>query len=78
MISGEVAERLNALVLKTSKGASPSRVRIPPSPPLLKKALIIFMRAFFSNDSQERQLRLYVTIKLYMLDFIIMILLFGN
>ena len=33
--SGEVAERLNALVLKTSKGASPSRVRIPPSPPLL-------------------------------------------
>ncbi len=33
---GEVAERLNALVLKTSKGASPSRVRIPPSPPVIK------------------------------------------
>ena len=30
---GEVAERLNAPVLKTGKGASPSRVRIPPSPP---------------------------------------------
>ena len=30
---GEMAERLNALVLKTSKGASPSRVRIPLSPP---------------------------------------------
>ena len=32
--SGEMAERLNALVLKTSKGATPSRVRIPVSPPL--------------------------------------------
>ena len=31
---GEMAERLNALVLKTSKGATPSRVRIPVSPPL--------------------------------------------
>ena len=28
---------MNALVLKTSKGASPSRVRIPPSPPLIKR-----------------------------------------
>ena len=34
---GEMAERLNALVLKTSKGATPSRVRIPVSPPLNKK-----------------------------------------
>ena len=33
---GEMAERLNALVLKTSKGATPSRVRIPVSPPLKK------------------------------------------
>ena len=32
--NGEVAERLNAPVLKTGKGASPSWVRIPPSPPL--------------------------------------------
>jgi hypothetical protein len=32
-IFGEMAERLNALVLKTSKGESPSRVRIPVSPP---------------------------------------------
>jgi hypothetical protein len=30
---GEVAERLNAPVLKTGKVATPSRVRIPPSPP---------------------------------------------
>tara|TARA_B100000886_G_scaffold39515_1_gene24441 strand:+ start:1703 stop:1822 length:120 start_codon:yes stop_codon:yes gene_type:complete len=34
---GEMAERLNALVLKTSKGATPSRVRIPVSPPLKNK-----------------------------------------
>ena len=34
---GEMAERLNALVLKTSKGATPSRVRIPVSPPLNNK-----------------------------------------
>ena len=33
-LNGEVAERLNALVLKTSKGESLSRVRIPLSPPL--------------------------------------------
>jgi hypothetical protein len=31
--AGEVAERLNAPVLKTGMGASPSWVRIPPSPP---------------------------------------------
>tara|TARA_B110000014_G_scaffold262881_1_gene257979 strand:- start:979 stop:1125 length:147 start_codon:yes stop_codon:yes gene_type:complete len=30
---GEVAERLKALVLKTSDGATHSWVRIPPSPP---------------------------------------------
>ena len=30
---GEVAERLNAPVLKTGKGINPSGVRIPPSPP---------------------------------------------
>ncbi len=32
-LDGEMAERLNALVLKTSKGLRPSRVRIPVSPP---------------------------------------------
>ena len=32
---GRVAERLNALVLKTSKGESPSWVQIPPRPPYL-------------------------------------------
>ena len=31
---GEVAERLKALVLKTSDGATRSWVRIPPSPPI--------------------------------------------
>ncbi|ABX77403.1 hypothetical protein COXBURSA331_A1335 [Coxiella burnetii RSA 331] len=31
---GEVAERLNATVLKTVEGATPPRVRIPPSPPV--------------------------------------------
>ena len=35
MAFGEVAEWLNALVLKTSKGLRPSGVRIPPSPPSL-------------------------------------------
>lgn len=30
---GGLAERLNALVLKTSEGASPPRVRIPDPPP---------------------------------------------
>ena len=32
--SGGMAERLNALVLKTSKGLYPSRVQIPVPPPL--------------------------------------------
>ena len=31
---GGVAERLNALVLKTSEGESPPRVRISPPPPV--------------------------------------------
>ena len=35
--AGEVAERLNAPVLKTGKGLSPSWVRIPPSPPLIER-----------------------------------------
>ena len=33
--SGSLAERLNALVLKTSKPSRVSRVRIPVSPPVL-------------------------------------------
>ena len=33
--NGEMAERLNALVLKTSKPSRVSRVRIPVSPPVL-------------------------------------------
>ena len=35
-IFGGVAERLKALVLKTSNGFTHSWVRIPPPPPLLK------------------------------------------
>ena len=34
-IFGEVAEWLNALLLKSSKGESPSWVQIPPSPPFI-------------------------------------------
>jgi len=34
---GEVAERLNAPVLKTGDGATRPRVRIPPSPPGLRE-----------------------------------------
>ena len=33
-----MAERLNASVLKTDKDSRPSRVRIPPSPPLSERA----------------------------------------
>ena len=33
LCNGEVAERLKALVLKTSNGFTHSWVRIPPSPP---------------------------------------------
>src|SRR6185503_16580145 len=36
--AGEVAERLNAPVLKTGKVARPSRVRISPSPPVTSAA----------------------------------------
>ncbi len=43
--TGGVAEWLNAPVLKTGKGESPSWVQIPPPPPLIKKAR--FERAFF-------------------------------
>ena len=42
LIQGEVAERLKALVLKTSNGATRSWVRIPPSPPLYKKIFKYF------------------------------------
>ena len=37
---GQVAERLNAPVLKTGKGASPSWVRIPPCPPAIPPAWV--------------------------------------
>ena len=35
-VNGELAEWSNASVLKTDKDASPSRVRIPNSPPFLR------------------------------------------
>jgi hypothetical protein len=34
-LNGGMAERLNAPVLKTGMGASPSRVRIPVPPPFI-------------------------------------------
>tara|TARA_X000000950_G_scaffold42764_4_gene47616 strand:- start:10225 stop:10374 length:150 start_codon:yes stop_codon:yes gene_type:complete len=42
-----MAEWLNAPVLKTGKGASPSRVRIPVCPPLINKPAIerVFLMA---------------------------------
>ena len=59
-MKGEMAERLNALVLKTSKGATPSRVRIPVSPPLLLLFLIFISfpvfaieEGFAKNDEVE-------------------------
>ena len=39
-IDGEMAEWSNAPVLKTGKDASPSRVRIPVSPPLSRSPRI--------------------------------------
>ncbi len=45
-ITGRVAERLKAPVLKTGKGLRPSWVQIPPLPPFIKKALDL-SRAFF-------------------------------
>ena len=45
--NGEVAERLKALVLKTSNGATRSWVRIPPSPPLNLKVFEYFRNSIF-------------------------------
>ena len=49
LIQGEVAERLKALVLKTSNGATRSWVRIPPSPPLKFKVFKYFRNGVFVN-----------------------------
>ena len=38
-----MAERLNASVLKTDKGASPSWVRIPVSPPLIPAIYVYYL-----------------------------------
>tara|TARA_B100000674_G_scaffold89197_1_gene61890 strand:+ start:194 stop:499 length:306 start_codon:yes stop_codon:yes gene_type:complete len=46
---GEVAERLKALVLKTSNGATRSWVRIPPSPPLHLKIFKYFRNWIVRN-----------------------------
>ena len=45
-IHGEVAERFNAAVLKTVVGASPPRVRISASPPIIKNEAL-FQECFF-------------------------------
>ncbi len=42
--AGQMAEWLNAPVLKTGMGASPSRVRIPVCPPLLSPFTNIFKK----------------------------------
>ena len=51
---GEVAERLNAPVLKTGMGASPSWVRIPPSPPLPPKSLPQYKSRSACNHSRRK------------------------
>ena len=52
---GWVAERLNAPVLKTGKGASPSWVRIPPHPPKYsaKTTLLIQAAARLRQSSRK-------------------------
>ena len=52
-IHGEVAERFNAAVLKTVVGASPPRVRISASPPIIKKMKHSFRSAFFVADGSN-------------------------
>jgi periplasmic divalent cation tolerance protein len=48
---GEVAEWSNALVSKTSRGVTPSRVRIPPSP--LMKFILIYTTHKSFDDAQK-------------------------
>ena len=45
LCNGEVAERLKALVLKTSNGFTHSWVRIPPSPPVY-----LYLKSFNNLD----------------------------
>ena len=54
-LNGEVAERLNALVLKTSKDESPSRVRIPLSPPC-SLVSVLSLRTETTNFKQFKEL----------------------
>jgi hypothetical protein len=62
-ISGEMAEWLNAAVLKTVKDASPSGVRIPVSPQNIKcpaKAGYFFiptLKACFQKDGKNKRQR---------------------
>ena len=53
--AGEMAEWSNALVLKTSNGLSRSRVQIPISPPLFRKA------RYFKNNGLFAFLRINQT-----------------
>ena len=54
LLLGEVAEWFNAAVLKTVEGASPPRVRISASPPIIKSALdeqAFFLCLMAENDA---------------------------
>ena len=44
--TGEVAERFNAAVLKTVEDASPPRVRISASPPIVVQKALVFQGFF--------------------------------
>ena len=57
---GGMAERLNALVLKTSKGSNLSRVRIPVPPPLtFVNENAVTKTLFYSSDSKANFFALY-------------------
>ena len=51
---GEVAERFNAAVLKTVEGASPPRVRISASPPIIENVLSEMEGRFFCGGDTPR------------------------
>ena len=51
---GEVAERLNAPVLKTGVPSRGPWVRIPPSPPTTRKALAGIRDSYFVSTSSSR------------------------
>ena len=60
-----MAERLNALVLKTSKGLSPSRVQIPIPPPLFLSSC-----AQHTSPSKHRDVVAIRLIKITLMIFV--------